>query len=94
MLVWAGKALAELRGLKSQAKVSMKTPILKATLNVPEAGKQAIEASLIDIAEAGKVTGPLTVAVDNSSDTPDNEIVVKVSDAEIGEPPAKKPKKK
>ncbi|WEV59274.1 valine--tRNA ligase [Bifidobacterium sp. ESL0728] len=94
MLVWAGKALAELRGLKSQAKVSMKTPILKATLNVPEAGKKAVEASLIDIAEAGKVTGPLTVAVDNSADTPDNEIVVKVSDAELGEPPAKKPKKK
>ncbi|MDF7663299.1 valine--tRNA ligase [Bifidobacterium sp. ESL0763] len=95
MLVWAGKALAELRGLKSQAKVSMKTPILKATLNVAnEAGKTAVDASLVDIAEAGKVTGPLAVALDASADAADSEIMVKVSDAELGEPPAKKPRKK
>lgn len=92
MLMWAGKALAELRGLKSQAKVSMKTPILKATMNVSEAGKKAVESSLIDIAEAGKVTGSLTVALDESSDASDSDITVKVSDSELGEPPAKKPK--
>ncbi|KFF31550.1 valine--tRNA ligase [Bifidobacterium bombi] len=62
-LVWAGKALAELRGLKSQAKVSMKTPVLKATLSVPAAGVGAVQATLDDIAEAGRVTGPLTVEV-------------------------------
>lgn len=111
MLVWAGKALAELRGLKSQAKVSMKTPILKATLNVPPEGLGAVEATVDDIAEAGRVTGKLTVDIaqavettDGSDDdagsskeadsakSDDSPIVVKVSDAALGEPPVKKPK--
>ena len=61
VLDWAGKALAELRGLKSQAKVSMKTPILSATLAAPAEAVEAIDAALGDIAEAGRVTGPLTV---------------------------------
>ena len=50
VLDWAGKALAELRGLKSQAKVSMKTPILSATLAAPTDAVEAIISTLSDIA--------------------------------------------
>ena len=90
MLDWAGKALAELRGLKSQAKVSMKTPILSATLAAPAEAVEAIDAALGDIAEAGRVTGPLTVV--EADATGEGEATVAVTASELGEPPAKKPK--
>jgi valyl-tRNA synthetase len=94
ILLWAGKALAELRGLKSQAKVSMKTPILSATLLVPAAGVQAVQAVIDDIAEAGRVTGPLDVqAAEASGENESNEPTVAVAASELGEPPAKKPKR-
>ena len=91
VLDWAGKALAELRGLKSQAKVSMKTPILSATLAAPTDAVEAIISTLSDIAEAGRVTGPLTV-VEAAADEGEADATVAVTASELGEPPAKKPK--
>jgi len=91
VLDWAGKALAELRGLKSQAKVSMKTPILSATLAAPTDAVEAITSTLSDIAEAGRVTGPLTV-VEAAADEGEADATVAVTASELGEPPAKKPK--
>ena len=91
VLDWAGKALAELRGLKSQAKVSMKTPILSATLAAPTDAVEAITSTLSDIAEAGRVTGPLTV-VEAAAGEGEADATVAVTASELGEPPAKKPK--
>ena len=60
-LAWAGRALSELRKIKSEAKTSMKTPVLSATLAVLPDGINAVKSTLDDIAEAGRVTGPLNV---------------------------------
>lgn len=98
MLQWCGDALAALRKIKSENKVSMKTPILRATLSIngsaqstsaqgtPAQGASAqstneankdqqensnhsvpaspadfVRSALVDIAEAGHVTGPITI---------------------------------
>lgn len=93
LLLWAGNALAELRGLKSQAKVSMKTPILRATLAASAEGVAALREALDDIAEAGHVTGVLQMTPTAASGTADDaEGAVSVVDSQLGEPPAKKPR--
>ncbi|WP_314688840.1 valine--tRNA ligase, partial [uncultured Bifidobacterium sp.] len=101
-LRYAGEALAALRRIKSEAKVSMKTPILRATLNVSDDAEAAVRASLDDIAEAGRVTGPirferLTVAGTGTSESSSDAasqgnatVDVTASDFELGEPPAKR----
>ncbi|ROT86498.1 Valyl-tRNA synthetase [Bifidobacterium mongoliense] len=144
LLLWAGNALAELRGLKSQAKVSMKTPILHATLTATTDGVEALRQALDDIAEAGRVTGELglaeagagagavgagatgsagaavagstgsaspanstpgdttgttgtssdtTTGAESAGEVPEFSVGI-ADDAELGEPPAKKPKHK
>jgi len=57
----AGNAVAVLRKLKTTAKVPMKTPILSATLSVPEAAIPGVQAAQSDIQDAGKVQSPLTI---------------------------------
>jgi valyl-tRNA synthetase len=108
LLDHAGQALAALRKIKSEAKVSMKTPILAATLKATPEGLKHITAALDDIAQAGRVTGELTLTAfaeseadasiattDTDAATAENtEDTVVVTDSELGEPPAKKPKKK
>ena len=76
LLTWAGKAVEQLRKIKSEAKVSMKTPILSVALSAASEGVEAIHAALGDIAQAGR--------------TPETEVAVEAS--ELGEPPGKKPK--
>ncbi|WP_250447317.1 valine--tRNA ligase, partial [Actinotalea sp. C106] len=49
----AGRALATLRKAKSEAKVSMRTPFLRATLAVPQARLPLAEATLADLRSAG-----------------------------------------
>lgn len=101
VLDWAGKALAELRRIKSEAKVSMKTPILNATLSASAEGARAIRLVMADIAQAGRVTGPIDVVerADGAADTADAAAAEEDADAvtvvsgTLGEPPAK-PKKK
>lgn len=101
VLDWAGKALAELRRIKSEAKVSMKTPILDATLSASAEGARAIRLVMADIAQAGRVTGPIDVVerADGAADTADAAAAEEDADAvtvvsgTLGEPPAK-PKKK
>lgn len=101
VLDWAGKALAELRRIKSEAKVSMKTPILDATLSASAEGARAIRLVMADIAQAGRVTGPIDVVerADGAADTADaaaaeeDADTVTVVSGTLGEPPAK-PKKK
>lgn len=101
VLDWAGKTLAELRRIKSEAKVSMKTPILDATLSASAEGARAIRLVMADIAQAGRVTGPIDVVerADGAADTADaaaaegDADAVTVVSGTLGEPPAK-PKKK
>jgi valyl-tRNA synthetase len=103
LLDHAGRALAALRKIKSEAKVSMKTPILAATLKAVPEGIEHIKAALDDIAQAGRVTGTINLAQLSAGEADDSATVenesgvseetVLVADSELGEPPAKKPKK-
>ena len=97
ILRYAGEALAALRRLKSEAKVSMKTPILSATLHASGEAATAVRATLPDISEAGRVTGPITVIESTTTpvdapqaDGSDSDVTVTVGDFELGEPPAKR----
>ena len=112
MLTYAGEALAALRKIKSEAKVSMKTPILSVTLDAVDDAADSIKSTLGDIAEAGRVVGNITLvragaaikavkqaaaAAKNAAEAAKNEadaaVAVIVKDSELGEPPAKKPRK-
>ena len=104
-LAYAGEALATLRKIKSEAKVSMKTPILQVTLNVAENAYKAVEDTLDDVAEAGRVTGEVKLnavkaadagdssAAESASDSAESDaanVNVSVAQSELGEAPAKK----
>jgi len=75
----AGAALAALRKVKSEAKVSMRTEILAVTLDVPAALRSDVELALDDVRSAGRATGTLELA------TSDGESVV-ARDTTLGEP--------
>ncbi|MEK0306063.1 valine--tRNA ligase [Bifidobacterium favimelis] len=92
LLTWAGRALAVLRRIKSEAKVSMKTPILSATLAVSPEGMEAVRTATDDVAEAGRVTGDLTLVEDTANAVgAGEEMDVHVTASRLGEPPVKKP---
>ncbi|WP_416517272.1 valine--tRNA ligase [Bifidobacterium asteroides] len=97
LLAWAGMALASLRRIKSEAKVSMKTPILSASLSVAPEGLEAVKAALDDIAEAGRVTGDLDLVEEapqpEATEAGEDESGIRVTASQLGEPPAKKPRK-
>jgi valyl-tRNA synthetase len=94
--VWltaAGHALAALRKIKSEAKASMRTPVLSATVAVPGSLLEGVTGALDDVRGAGRVTGPLELveAAEGQGD-PDVQGGIVVVTSELGEPPAKKPK--
>lgn len=97
LLAWAGSALASLRRIKSEAKVSMRTPILSASLSVASEGLEAVKNALEDIAEAGRVTGNLKLAEEANQPermgSAEDETGIRVTASQLGEPPAKKPRK-
>ncbi|GAB2539198.1 valine--tRNA ligase [Brachybacterium huguangmaarense] len=72
------------RRIKSDAKVSQKTPILAVTLTVPAARAAHVEAGRADLMALGRIED-LTVAGDGTEG-------VVVSDVELGEPPVKQPR--
>ncbi len=84
----AGLALAALRKVKSEAKVSQKTPIESVTLAVAPDLAAAVEAVRADLVEAAKVTGPLTLTTATPADGEAAPAVV-VTAHVLGEPPAK-----
>ena len=95
-LAWAGKAVEQLRKIKSEAKVSMKTPILSVTLAAVKDGIDAIKSALDDVAQAGRVIGKFDLAEKHAEEATaegegDDTVVIDAS--ELGEPPAKKAKK-
>ncbi|QRV02668.1 valine--tRNA ligase [Arcanobacterium phocisimile] len=60
----AGQALAALRKVKSENKVSQRTPFLSVTLNVPAHDEAKIAAVRGDLLAAAHVSGEFTVATD------------------------------
>ncbi|TPF97477.1 valine--tRNA ligase [Bifidobacterium sp. UTCIF-39] len=97
-LAWAGRAVEQLRKIKSEAKVSMKTPILSVALSAAADGVNAIRSAIDDIAQAGRVVGKFDLVEKHaeeaaSSDDGSDETVI-IAASELGEPPAKKPKNK
>ena len=76
-------ALIGIRGTKSNAKVSMKTPILAATLSGPAASVERLRTIESDLRAVGSITGEITWSEGDE---------VAVVDAELGEPPVKKPR--
>ena len=104
ILAHAGATLAALRGIKSKAKVSMKTPIERVRLAVSDDVRASIRAALSDIAEAGRVIGDFSLeraievvnTLQSNGEEPegDESETIVVAESELGEPPAKKPKAK
>ena len=60
VLTYAGEALAALRKIKSEAKVSMKTPILSVTLDAVDDAADSIKSTLGDT-PGGRVVGNVTL---------------------------------
>ncbi|GAA2724571.1 valine--tRNA ligase [Cellulomonas aerilata] len=82
----AGAALAALRKVKSEAKVSMRTPILRAVLEVPAAVTDAVAAVAGDVRAAGRVTGALDLV---SADGGGDGAGAVVREVELGEAEAR-----
>ncbi|SPT52684.1 Valine--tRNA ligase [Actinomyces bovis] len=85
----AGAALAALRKLKSEAKVSQKTPLESVTLALAEGLEAAVEAVRADLMEAAKVTGPLKLVAAVPAGDDEAQVSVTVIEHVLGEPPAK-----
>ncbi|MCV2396036.1 valine--tRNA ligase [Actinotalea sp. M2MS4P-6] len=67
MLDAAGRALAALRKVKSEAKVSMRTPIVGGELVVPTVDRPLVEAALADVLAAGRAA---VILADETRDLP------------------------
>ncbi|GEN79395.1 valine--tRNA ligase [Actinotalea fermentans] len=78
----AGRALAALRKVKSEAKVSMRVGIVRAELGVPAAELPLVEAAAPDVRAAGRVADLTLVADETATDA----VVVRA--AELEQPPA------
>lgn len=87
-LAAAGHALAVLRKVKSEAKASMRTPILAASLALPADARSAVESAVDDIKAAGRVTGvlELVATVEGQGDQSVQGGMV-VTSSELGEAP-------
>lgn len=87
-LAAAGHALAALRKVKSEAKASMRTPIVAASLAVPAGSLTAVETAVEDVKAAGRVTGPLDlVAAAEGQGDPAVQGGIVVTSSELGEAP-------
>ncbi len=92
-LTAAGHALAALRKIKSEAKVSMRTPILSASVAVPAALLEGVRSSLGDVRGAGRAEGPIElIEAAEGQGNPDVQGGIVVTASELGEPPAKTPR--
>ncbi|MDO5672431.1 MAG: valine--tRNA ligase [Actinomycetaceae bacterium] len=85
ILTAAGAALSALRKVKTEAKVSQRTPFLQATLDVPTALMAGVQAAKPDLLAANHIAGDLTFNEDTQAEA------LSVSSSSLGEPPAKTP---
>lgn len=92
-LAAAGNALAVLRKIKSEAKASMRTPILLAEVAVPAASLAAVRSAVVDLRGAGRVTGELVLveAADGQGD-PNVQGGIVVVRSELGEAEPRTPR--
>ena len=74
----AGRALAALRKVKSEAKVSMRVGIVRAELGVPAAELPLVEAAAADVRAAGRVAALTLVADEAATDA----VVVRAAELE------------
>ena len=81
-LEFASEALTSIRGVKTEAKVSQKTPLLQATIAAPEADHELLNAIATDLCAVGRIESLNIIAGDALS----------VTESVLGEPPVK-PKK-
>lgn len=84
----ASEALVVLRRVKSEAKVSPRTPFLEVTVSAPEQTIPLLEDVLEDLAAATKIQG--AAHFEASADSADDETTIRVASFELGEAPAKK----
>jgi valyl-tRNA synthetase len=68
MLTAVAGALAGIRGAKSQAKVSMRTELTRATVSGPATAMALAEQAADDLRAAGKITGDLTFTPDDATE--------------------------
>ena len=88
VLAAASGALIALRRVKSEAKVSPRTPFLSVALEAPAASLGALESVKGDLEAASKAVGALTVTASEDSEAAD----AVVKSFELGEAPAKRKK--
>ena len=84
----ASEALVVLRRVKSEAKVSPRTPFLEVTVSAPEQMIPLLEEVLEDLAAATKIQGP--AHFEASPEATEDEGAIRVASFELGEAPAKK----
>ena len=84
----ASEALVVLRRVKSEAKVSPRTPFLEVTVSAPEQTIPLLEDVLEDLAAATKIQGP--AYFEASAEATEDEGSIRVASFELGEAPAKK----
>ena len=84
----ASSALIALRRVKSEAKVSPRTPFLAVTVAAPQAQVEALESVKGDLEAASKAVGALTVAASDDAEATG----AVVESFELGEAPAKRKK--
>lgn len=77
-------ALGGIRGAKSQAKVTMKTPLARVEVSGPEKAVRAAELAHRDLVAAGKIIGDLVFTVDESA----SDLTITAEIAEVEEAPA------
>ena len=84
----ASEALVVLRRVKSEAKVSPRTPFLEVTVSAPEQTIPLLKDVLEDLAAGTKIQGP--AHFEASADSSEDEGTIRVASFELGEAPAKK----
>jgi len=82
----ASSALIALRRVKSEAKVSPRTPFLAVTVRAPQTQVEALESVKGDLEAASKAVGALTVAASDDAEATESSI----ESFELGEAPAKR----
>jgi valyl-tRNA synthetase len=89
LVATAGAALSALRKVKSEAKVSQRTPLLSVRVLASAVAAEQVAAVASDLRAAGKVTGPLEVAVGEPVGSDGESVAVAVAEHELGEAPPK-----
>lgn len=84
MLAAASAVLAAVRGAKTAAKVTQKTPVLHATVAAPAGTRALLEAAAGDIAAAGRILDLQLVAAELAEGIP-----LELRDLALGESPSK-----